>query len=255
MLQQAYINEIFSGIQGEGLWVGFKQIFLRFSGCDLRCNWCDTPDSLSIKQSSSYQIEEEPYSRSFYKLPNPVPIDHLAELLIKLDHQSPHHSLSLTGGEPLLQIDSLKELLEVLSQRNFVPQIFLETGGHRYAELRQIIHQVDLISFDLKLPSSTKERPLWDEHAQFIEVAEKTNCYAKVVVTNDTEIDDLKKACNLIKDKNIQLIIQPVSLVSNISVELISSVKLLKFHDEAISLLKPNFVRVIPQTHKILGQL
>ena len=46
---EAPIVEIFSSIQGEGLLVGRRQIFVRFAGCNLDCNYCDTEDSKSVK--------------------------------------------------------------------------------------------------------------------------------------------------------------------------------------------------------------
>ena len=66
----AFISEMFSGIQGEGPYVGVRQVFVRLAGCDLRCHWCDTPASLVRRGAGRY--ETSPGSREFTERPNPV---------------------------------------------------------------------------------------------------------------------------------------------------------------------------------------
>ena len=45
---QSYLSEVFSSIQGEGLYVGDRHLFVRFAGCNLNCQYCDTPDSRAV---------------------------------------------------------------------------------------------------------------------------------------------------------------------------------------------------------------
>jgi 7-carboxy-7-deazaguanine synthase len=256
--KKAYIAEVFSGIQGEGPWVGFRQIFLRFMGCDLRCQWCDTPDSLSIKAEDQAQVEQNAGLRDFSKIDSAIEMHELAKLISKLDENQLHHSLSLTGGEPLLQADFINELLQHLKNNfDFKPLIYLETGGHRPEDLKKILHLIDFISFDIKLPSSTAEKTLWEKHKSFIEIASTKNSYAKIVLTASSEKLELEMACNLLKEfENCQLVLQPAFRISDKALyETPSAEQMLEWQSLAIKILQPHRVRVIPQTHKFIGQL
>lgn len=257
MVNKAYLKELFSGIQGEGLWVGYRQIFLRFLGCDLRCNWCDTPESLQIKKEIGFKFEKKAGERNFQIENNSISLEKLCKLILSLENDLPHHSLSLTGGEPLLQADFIKTILSELKNNfDFKPLIFLETGGHKPKELEKIIDKLDFISFDLKLPSSTLEKPLWEEHKQFIEIAKTKKGYAKAVLTGETTMQDLEKACNLLQNTNFEIVLQIVSPIidkNNYSVP--SSVQIIEWQNFAINLLGSAKVRVMPQTHKFIGQL
>jgi 7-carboxy-7-deazaguanine synthase len=253
------IAELFSGIQGEGHWVGQRQLFLRFIGCDLRCQWCDSPDSLVYKEGTESRIEQTPGKRDFAFSSNPHEVFELAKQVANMDAKLEHHSMSLTGGEPLLQANFIAQLLHNLRFRhNFAPKIFLETGGHRPDELKQVIEYLDFLSFDLKLPSSTLDKPLWNKHIEFIEVASQKQGYAKAVLTAETTDDDVRQAAELIKQNgnSFDLILQPVALIpqnSNYSVP--SPEQMLDWQALTVKVLGRGRVQVIPQTHKFLNQL
>ena len=254
--KKAYISELFSGIQGEGLWVGLRQIFLRFSGCDLRCQWCDTPNSLNIKQNSFAKIEKTAGKRDFEEFKNPLSFDFLLESIYSLEKDFKHHSISLTGGEPLLQANFIKDFIIDL-KKNSSLLIYLETGGHRFEELEQLINNLDIISFDLKLPSSTGEKPLWEEHCKFVELIKKYNkkAYAKMVLTSQTSKHDLEQSFDLMKNliENCTLVLQPVTS-SDLSL-IPSPEQILNWQAMGINQLKSPNIRVIPQTHKFIGQI
>jgi organic radical activating enzyme len=55
---KARINEVFSSIQGEGKLIGRRQVFVRFSGCNLECNYCDTPLSRDPNFGALFSAEE-----------------------------------------------------------------------------------------------------------------------------------------------------------------------------------------------------
>ena len=122
MTDKAKIKEIFTSIQGEGPFIGYKQLFVRFCGCNLTCNYCDT-DYRTV-DSKEFSIEE---------------------LISITKKASDCHSISLTGGEPLLSTGFLKE---------FLPQcplpVYLETNATLAGELGEIIDYIDYISADIK---------------------------------------------------------------------------------------------------------
>lgn len=239
------IVEIFSSIQGEGKYVGCRQLFVRLAGCNLACAYCDTPESR--KYTEIAKIEKTAGKRDFMVVPNPITVKDLSEYINGLLQQFPHHSVSFTGGEPLCQAEALANLLPRISG-----EIYLETNGTLFAELSQMKDLVDIISMDIKLPSATGQ-VLWQEHAQFLRVAADKEIFIKVVLSKDSAQEEFFKVLSLIADINakILLILQPVTPVNGcVSV---SPEEMLEYQEAALRVLKD--VRVIPQTHKFIGQL
>ena len=102
MADTANVVEVFSSIQGEGAYVGCRQIFVRFFSCNLECAYCDTPRS--IDEVRKCRVERTAGKGDFYELPNPLDAKALSDIISSLETVSGlHHSMSLTGGEPLLQ--------------------------------------------------------------------------------------------------------------------------------------------------------
>ncbi len=249
-----YLNEIYSAIQGEGPFVGIRQIFVRFSACDLRCTWCDTPDSLVRTELCS--MEDGAGTRKFHKVKNPLNdntlLSHIKLLLPEL-----HHSISLTGGEPLLQCDFLNNFLPLLKKRIRLP-VYLETGGHRPKELSKIVNLLDFISMDFKLPSSANTGILWDKHKEFLEISLKAknlqSVWVKIVITEDTLSDELIHSINIIKSvypkNNLEIFLQPVTEINNTGPP--DELKLLNIQRDLLKIYPK--IRVTPQVHKLIGQ-
>ena len=229
--KKAEVTDIFSSIQGEGIFVGAKQIFIRFKNCNMRCAYCDEP------------MDAEPKRYS--------PLELLTEVRFLETAKGLHHSISLTGGEPLLHREFLSEFLKLLGKEGI--KSYLETNGTLPKELAQIIDLVDIIAMDFKLPSSTGDRPYWDEHFEFLTVASKKKVFVKAVVTSATTAEDIAKAGELIRKVNVELpfILQPVTPVKGLETR-VENNRLLEFLDIAS---KNNLtsVRVIPQIHKTMG--
>jgi len=247
--RSAGMVEIFSSIQGEGLLVGLRQIFLRFHACNLGCTYCDTEMHASPELCA---MEETPGRRDFTQVANPMELSRLVALLDNWQRGWPgiHHSLSLTGGEPLLYRETLRDWLPVL--RNYLP-IYLETNGILHGALADLIDLIDFISMDIKLPSTSGHSGLWEQHHEFLKVAGRKNTFIKAVISDMTEDWEIAKTAEMITSvsKDITLILQPITLTSG-SVG-ISPLKTLEFQEIASSYLSQ--VRVIPQTHRYLGQL
>lgn len=219
---KARITEIFSSIQGEGLYVGEEQTFVRFYGCNLSCSFCDEKEK---SLSSEYSPQE----------------------LIEKVMKEGRHTVSLTGGEPLLQSDCLKEILPDLKKNG--KKIYLETNGMLKDNLSKVLEHVDIVSMDIKLPSSTGLRPFWQEHSLFLKEAARKEVFVKAVVTHQTLLSDVVKAVAIVKavHKNISFIIQPVSYNNKVE-EIALLPEFFKAADQAL-----DNVRIIPQVHKILG--
>lgn len=246
------IIEIFSSIQGEGPYIGCRQVFVRFALCNLNCNYCDT----KFKPEKYFKAEIYPGSESFKEMENPVSIEQLIYEINRLNY-FPHHSLSLTGGEPLLNSDFLNLFLEEFNKnkqnKNF--KIYLETNGVLYTELEKVISNVDIISMDFKLESSTGKPALYNEHREFINIAQKNNkeIFTKVVLTSKITSDEIKELSDMISNlkEQIPVILQ---LITTENRNLIPEPKQL-LNLQEILLKKIMDVRIIPQTHKYLNLL
>lgn len=242
------LHEIFSSLQGEGTHVGEPMTFVRFQGCALRCQWCDTPDALP-HGGRACRVESPPRSKQFVAEPNPLTADRLTTLCQRF----PEATVALTGGEPLEQAVFIARWLAAWNPH---PRILLETGGILHDALALVLAQIDIVSMDLKLPSSTGMRPYWEPHAVFLRAARAAGkeIYCKIVVTGHTTDAEMHTAMHLIReiDSTVPVILQPVTVST-------------EFHDTAlperlrahVALCKTHVtdVRLIPQMHKQWGVL
>ncbi|MFH1379569.1 MAG: 7-carboxy-7-deazaguanine synthase QueE [bacterium] len=222
---KAKIVEIFSSLQGEGIKLGERQIFVRFAGCNLQCGYCDTPASRESVHAREMSI---------------------AEVMLKIDllnKQRPHKTVSLTGGEPLLQGEFLKSLLPLLKKSGY--EIYIETNGTKPEILRQILSMVDTVSMDIKC-SSDCGHDLWDIHREFLEVG-LGKIFVKIVLTSQTTNDEIIQAVHLVADidKHIPFVLQPVTVMPGI--EAASRDNILSWRQIAMKQLSDT--RLISQKH------
>jgi organic radical activating enzyme len=240
--------EIFSSVQGEGLLIGLRQVFLRFQACNLDCSYCDTGRNFS----EFCAIEGVPGRRDFVQFKNPVSIDHVVSTIDKWQKGWPgiHNSISLTGGEPLLNNDILLAWLPELKKR--LP-IYLETNGTLHLTLASLIRHIDHICMDIKLPSTSGHPELWEPHREFLKIAVQKDVSVKIVIGDTTEDWEIIRSSELISSisSTIPLVLQPLTLEDGKIG--ISPVRLLELHELATAYLRQ--VRIIPQTHKFLGLL
>ena len=246
----AQLCEVFNSIQGEGLYVGDRQTFIRFAGCNLSCQYCDTPEALVV--SKEYKVETSPGKKNFNKHSNPATTSQLIDLINLLDKPKGLTSaISLTGGEPLLQVDFLKSFLPELKKNNPLP-LHLETNGVLPDHLAEVIDLIDVVALDLKLESATGLSPYWKEHRKALEVAFMKDVFVKIVFSRETKAKELDDAVKLIAeiDENIQLVLQPVTPHGPIKHRPLAE-QIMAF--DAIAKRKLKRVKVIPQVHKLLA--
>jgi 7-carboxy-7-deazaguanine synthase len=131
------VDEIFFSIQGESTHAGQPCVFVRLTGCDLRCSWCDTPYAFSGGRRLSVEAVADEVARYGCGL------------------------VEVTGGEPLLQ-DDVYDLMEMLVARGF--NVLLETGGHR--SIARVPAEVTIV-LDIKCPGSGESGKVeWDNLAR-----------------------------------------------------------------------------------------
>lgn len=165
------VNEVFESIQGEGLYTGARMTFVRFQGCSVLCEWCDT----------KYAWDDGEYEH--------VPVETLA---LKIGSMQPIIAC-LTGGEPLEQNqENLGKLMIKLNSWGI--DCHIETSGTRVVYNDDVIHYMDFWSISPKLSNATpkvKASPTLVQSLMFdIEGAGTNRGQLKFVI--DTE-DDVKE--------------------------------------------------------------
>lgn len=223
-MNKAKVADIFFSVQGEGIYTGSPQVFVRFYGCMCRCRFCDTRLTAYDKYTPL-----ELYRR------------------IKRFTQD-YHSLCLTGGEPLLQKDYLKGFLRLIKYDGITT--YLETNGILVNEISELIDDIDIIAMDFKLPSSTGMVAYWPQHYEFLKVALKKDVFIKMVICSSTDPKDIDGAISLILKvgtKKIPLVLQPNFF--ELSRELLAKTR--ELQKRCLHYL--DYVRVIPQLQRIRG--
>jgi len=160
------VNEIFFSLQGESTRLGIPTIFIRLTGCPMRCHYCDTAYAFDDGQKMSFENIVEyikPYKSKF---------------------------ITLTGGEPLVQKEAYA-FLEVLCDMGY--QVSLETGGAE--SIKDVDERVKII-LDIKTPGSGElDNYLW-ENLNHLKLMDEI----KLVITSH---DDYLWAKQTIKDKKL----------------------------------------------------
>jgi 7-carboxy-7-deazaguanine synthase len=253
----ASLIEIFSAIQGEGINVGTRQIFIRFGGCDLRCHYCDSQHTW--QKHSSCEIEQTPGERDFITHSNPVLQSQLLDWVDRQNQPYLHDSISITGGEPLLHASFLAQFLPEVKQLTKLP-IYLETGGHRPQQLAQILPYLDLVGMDIKLPSVSGETH-WEKHREFLQSCQDAtvDIFVKIIISDSTNPIELQQAAELIAavSDRIVVFLQPMTALeyphTDPTLTAPTPDRVLAW--QALMKKYLSQVRVVPQTHKMLGQL
>lgn len=247
-----WVVEVFSGIQGEGPWVGCRHLFIRLAGCNLSCAYCDTP--LARQRLEVGRIEEDAGRREFTPLKNPVSPVRLFERLRQLRPER-HQAVSITGGEPLTQTGFLKELLSMLKGTG--ARLYLETNGTLPDAFKEVSGLIDITAMDFKLASTTGQPPCWREHEHFLRLARETSqVFVKVVVAAGTTPEELEQVSSLIAavDSGITVVLQPLTPVGDAPhLRAPDPEQILVMQDLVSERLCD--VRVIPQVHKMMSQI
>jgi 7-carboxy-7-deazaguanine synthase len=235
---RARVSEIFTSIEGEGIFVGKKTLFIRFSGCHLKCRWCDTKYALPLDSGTEYQIDE------------------IEDLIIR-ELQPFTYKVNFTGGEPLLQTDAVIKLADFIKKQTNL-KTYIESSCFDSELFSEVLPYIDICKIEFKTDDSkVVENEVYDSlllnEIKCLELAVESNktTYIKIVVTNSTNLESFKNLVYNISKKIkpsdiLGFIIQPSHGVDQPTVN-----KLLDTYD----IVQPMFpeVRIIPQLHKEIG--
>lgn len=235
---RARVSEIFTSIEGEGIFVGKKTLFIRLSGCHLKCRWCDTKYALPLDSGTDYQIDE------------------IKDVIIK-ELRPFTYKVNFTGGEPLLQTEAVIELADFIKKQTNL-KTYMESSCFDSELFSKVLPYIDICKIEFKTDdSNVVEDEEYDNlllnEIRCLELAVESNkaTYIKIVVTNSTNLESFKnlvyKISKRIKPSDILgFIIQPSFGIDQPTVN-----KLLDTYD----IVEPMFpeVRIIPQLHKEIG--
>jgi 7-carboxy-7-deazaguanine synthase len=261
-------SEVFSAIQGEAALVGYRQVFVRLTGCNIRCAYCDQPEALD-KRPGPCRIEQTPGERDWTVVDSPLPIAWLASKVDDLWRQLPHHSISLTGGEPLMQSARVAELVRLLAVDG--REVMLETNGTLVPALAATLPWLRYVSMDVKLPSVDGEHVVPETQWRFLDTALESGVttWVKLVIGATVDLQEFDRAVAMVSeladrrhptgpegpagpDRRPDVFLQPVTPFGTVG-EAPTPRQVLEL--QARALRRYPRVRVVPQTHKAIGQL
>ncbi len=235
-MKLARVVEVFSSLQGEGPYLGERQVFVRLGGCNLHCDYCDEPDTIPLRSGETWDAER------------------LQAAILAAGRGKPHPSVSWTGGEPLLHAKFLVGMMAWARANGF--KNYLETNGVLPRAFRDVRELTDVAAIDLKLPSATGKAS-WKLHGEFLRLA-RPGSFVKVVLTADSTQEEWVQAVTLAADNapTLPFILQPATEVPSSNgdgrtVKPLPTARLKAFEMTAKARLKD--VRVVPQWHPIWG--
>jgi 7-carboxy-7-deazaguanine synthase len=181
------IAELFYSLQGEGALVGVPSVFIRTSGCNLRCAWCDTPYTSWQPEGTDFDLDRI--------------LDEVAAY--------PARHVVVTGGEPMIAPDIIA-LTGRLRARGL--HITIETAGTVFAPVA-----CDLMSISPKLANSTPDDPQWSRQHERLriqplalaELMARYEYQLKFVIQRADDLDEVRRLVELLSADGERVILMP----------------------------------------------
>ncbi|MBU0924155.1 7-carboxy-7-deazaguanine synthase QueE [bacterium] len=240
-MKKLKIYEMFRGCQGEGLHTGIPAVFVRLSGCNKRCVWkngaCDT-------KFASFQAVD------YDELEINEIINEISALKCS--------TIIFTGGEPCLQVESLKMLIEELIEL-YDYKIFIETNGSIYD--RELVELIGFWSISPKLTSSGNKTFEQDKKAvgkilRDLVLQKKDSQLKFVIDTTDIEKDmnDVRDLLNSLPHSKYNVVFQPEGLTEDLNEYAKRAAKLTEYliYDNWFEWLNRFDWRVMMQNHRVM---
>lgn len=206
------VSEIFHSIEGEGIAVGKPEVFVRLSGCNLRCRWCDTKYTWEAEEREEISFDQI--------------IDEIKSF--------PCKNVSITGGEPLLR-EGVLELVKSLKSMGYWIQV--NTNGTIFDS--NVFGLVDLVTMDCKCPSSGEESDIEVVKETVSTFGSKTQI--KFVITDEEDYRYARNIVSTVLENPTHVIFQPEWGSRSFINKLVELVK----HDNLN-------VRIMLQQHKVI---
>jgi len=183
--QEPGVPEIFRSVQGEGRSMGRIRTFVRLSGCNLHCGWCDTPYTWNWAGTKWTHEQGDKYDQSAETIE--MAIDAVAAGVAAL----PAEGIVITGGEPLIQQDMLVPLIDRMKQDQPDLLVEVETNG-TIAPSPGMIERVDLFMVSPKLAHSGNKPALALRPKALEAFAGLDSAWFKFVVRTIADLDEIR---------------------------------------------------------------
>ena len=233
---QVRLFEVFTSIEGEGIFYGTKTLFVRLAGCPFSCFYCDTAEALPPDSGEGYDIES-------------------ACRLIDDSLEDNTFKVNFTGGDPLLQHREVAELARYVQTKG-IPT-YLESSCFDSGRFNHVLPFIDLVKIELKTRDSGFVKD--GDYGRLIEnamgclkssVSSDKKTYVKIVVSAKTAPGDFAALADGVLDVAADglagFVIQPTYGVAEPSLP-----QLMGFYDAVYSRFRD--VRIVPQLHKFIG--
>ncbi len=230
--------EIFTSVEGEGIFYGTKTLFVRLAGCPFTCFYCDTTEALPPDSGDEYDIES-------------------ACRLIDAGLARNTFKVNFTGGDPLLQHKAVAELARHVRSRG-IPT-YLESSCFDATRFAHVLPHIDLVKIELKTRDSEfigdgrHYDDLIDNAVRCLETALSSGkkTYVKIVVSARTAPEDFARLAGRVfgaagSESLSGFVIQPTYGVEEPPLN-----QLMRFYDEVYPQYRD--VRIVPQLHKFIG--
>ena len=254
-MREGYIGQIFNSIQGEGIYVGRRQVFVRFAGCSLDCNFCDSENFRQFRLPAC-EVETKPSSMKIKRVKNPMTQSQVLRHVKRLATPDTH-SVSLTGGEPLNAGEFLVDIAKGCKRAGLAT--YLETNGANSEAMKRVIRHIDIAAIDIKLPEHlavpVRNWPaLLKEELSCIGLSLKggVKTFVKIVVLPSTSEKKVAQVCkDLKKVGDMPLVLQPVTPARGVS----SAPSMTRMYQLSQAAARAGIkeIAIIPQVHKIIG--
>ena len=170
----------------------------------------------------------------------------------RLDAPVRHAAVAFTGGEPLLQPAAIAALAPGIRARG--ARVLLETDANLPAAFARVRDSIDVLSMDWKLASATGEATRASEHRQVLAASAGIECFVKAVFVEETPEHEVLEAARAVAElrPDAPLVLQPCSPCGTVRARP-SPARVLWLQEAALRVHKD--VRVIPQVHRLTGQM
>ncbi len=227
------ISEVFASIQGEGLFVGTMQLFIRF-------------DDKPAADEKTFVLRTLPGAKNQYAR-NPVSAERLFQLLADTYPLEEFFSISFIGSEPLHQAEFLEEMLHILKKSRL--HTFVQTSGTPIKNYIKLSGLVDRWCIDLNCGTARNTMRCSRAIEKIIESSTPENTYFRLAIDVNDDPEKLLRMITGLQPEEYTLVLQPCAIfpahISDWDTGTIIS---------WIQLFQPHFhqVRWIPQVHKLL---